>query len=63
MYITEIRTYGGNVCTNFCGLNELEDSVDYKSFTIVSIDSLFLYEIKYCLQVYLGNFDHKIVNK
>ena len=34
------------VYTNFCGLNTLEDGVECKSFTIISIDSLLVYEKK-----------------
>ena len=39
-----------------------EDVVEYKSFTIISIDSLLVYESKYYLQVYFGNCAHKIVS-
>ena len=38
-----------------------EDVVEYKSFTIISIDSLLVYESKY-LQVYFDNCAHKIVS-
>ena len=38
-----------------------EDVVEYKSFTIISIDSLLVYESKYYLQVYFDNCAHKIV--
>ena len=43
-----------------CGL---EDDVECKSFAIVSIDSLLVYEYKYYLQVYLDNCAYKIVHK
>ena len=43
-----------------CGL---EDDVECKSFAIVSIYSLLVYEYKYYLQVYLDNCAHKIVDK
>ena len=39
-----------------------EDVVEYKSFTIISIDSLLVYESKYYLQVYFDNCAHKIVS-
>ena len=32
-------------------------------FTVISIDSLFLYKNKYYLQVYLDNCAYKIVSK
>ena len=38
-----------------------EDGVECESFTIVSIDSLLVYESKYYLQVYLDNCAYKIV--
>ena len=44
---TKIRTYGNKVCTTFCGLNVLEDYIECKSFTVISIDSLLVYESKY----------------
>ena len=37
--------------------------LEYESFTVISIDSLLLYESKYCFQVYLDNCTYKIVNK
>ena len=49
---TKRRTYGDNVCTNFCGLNVREDDIEFESFTVISIDSLLVYENKYYLQVY-----------
>ena len=38
----KIRSYGGKVNTNFCVLNVPEDGVGCESFTIISIDSLFV---------------------
>ena len=32
-----------------------KDDIERKSFTVISIDSLLLYENKYYLQVYLDN--------
>ena len=58
-----IRTYGDRVYTNFCGLNMLEDDIECECFTVISIDSLLVYENKYHLQVYLHNCPYKIVNK
>ena len=40
---------------NFRGLNVPEDGVVCESFTIISIDSLLVYENKYFLQVYGDN--------
>ena len=57
---TKIRAYGDNVYTNFGGLNELEDDIECKLFTV--IESLLCYESKYCLQLYLENSAYKIVD-
>ena len=57
---TKIRTYDGKVFTNFCGLNMPEDDLEYKSFTVISIDSLLVCEKKSYLQIYLDNFAYKI---
>ena len=43
---TKIKTYGDKVYTNFHGLNISEDGVECKSFTIISIDPLFVYDKK-----------------
>ena len=40
----KIKTYGDKVCTNFCGLNVSEDDIECKPFTVISIDSLLVYE-------------------
>ena len=42
---TKIRMYDVKVYINFHGLNVPEDSVECKSFAIISIDSLLVYEI------------------
>ena len=60
---TKIRTYDNKVYTNFCALNVLEFDMECESFTVISIDSLLVYENKYYLQVYLDNCADKIVNK
>ena len=46
---TKIRTYGDKVYTNFRGLNVPEDDIERESFTVISIDSLLLYDEKYYL--------------
>ena len=58
---TKIRTCGDKVYTRFCGLNVLEDGVECESFTIISVDSIFVYQSKYYIQVYLDKFAYKIV--
>ena len=40
-----------------------EDGVGCEFFTVISIDSLLVYENKYYLQVYLDNRAYKIVGK
>ena len=40
-----------------------EDDIECESSTVISIDSLLVYENKYYLQVYLDNYVYKIVNK
>ena len=58
---TKIRTFGDKVYTNFRGLNVAEDDIECESFTVISIDSLLVYDKKNYLQVYLDNY--KILNK
>ena len=41
---TKIRTYVNKVYTNFRGLNVPEDDIEFESFTIISIDFLFVYK-------------------
>ena len=60
---TKIRTCGDRVYTNFRGLNVPEDDMEWEFFTVISIDSLLVYEKKYYLQVYLDDYAYKIVNK
>ena len=43
----KIRTYGGKVYSNFRGLNVSEVDIECESFTVISIDSLIVYESKY----------------
>ena len=60
---TKVRTSGDKVYTNFRGLNVPENDTECESFTVISIDSLLVYENKYYLQVYLDNCAYKIANK
>ena len=60
---TKIRTYCHNVYTNFHDLNVAEDNIECESFTVISIDSLLVYENKYCLEVQLDNGAYRTVNK
>ena len=52
-----------NFCTNFRDINVPEDDVECKSFTVTSIDSLFIHQNKYYLQVYLDNCAYKTIGK
>ena len=45
----KIRTYSNKVYTNFHGLHVPENRVECESFTIISVDSLLVYENKYYL--------------
>ena len=60
---TKMRKNGDQVYTNFRGLTVSEDGVVCESFTIISIDSLLVYQNKYYQQVYLDNCAYKIVDK
>ena len=60
---TKIRTYGDKVYTILRDLNVPEDDIQSESFTVISIDSLLVYDNKYYLQVYLDNCAYKVVNK
>ena len=46
---TKIKTYDDEVYTNFRGLNVPEDGVVCESFTVISIDSLLVYDNKFNL--------------
>ena len=59
----KIRTCEDQVYINFRGLNVPEDDIECESFTIISINSLPVYENKCCMQVYLDNCAYEIVNK
>ena len=58
---TKIGTYGDKVYTNFWDLNVSENKVVCNSFTVISIDSLLVYDNSYYLQVYLDNCTYKTV--
>ena len=60
---TKITTYGDKVYTNFHGLDVPEDDIECESFSVISIDSLFVYENKYYPQVYLDNRAYRISSK
>ena len=60
---TNVRTCTDKVYTNFCALNVPEDDKECESFTVISIDSLLVYENKYCLLVYLDSCPCKIIEK
>ena len=47
---TKIRTFSDKINTNVCGLNVPEDDMECESFTIISIDSLLVYNKKNYLQ-------------
>ena len=59
---SKVRTYVYKD-TNSCGLNVPEDDIVCGPLTVISIGSLPIYENKYYLQVYLGNFAYKIVDE
>ena len=56
---TKIGTYGDKVHNNFCSLNVPEDVVECESY----IDSFLVYDNKFYLQVCLGNYAYKNVEK
>ena len=60
---TKIRTYDDKVYIYFRGINVPEDDIKCESFTVISVDSLPVYENTYYLQAYLDNCDYKIANK
>ena len=40
-----------------------EDNTECESFSVISIDSLLVYDNKYYLQLYIDNCTYKTVNK
>ena len=51
------------IFTNFRGLNVPGNDIECEFFSVISIDSLLVYDCKYYLQLYLDNCTYKIVNK
>ena len=45
------KSFGYKVYTHFHGLKVSEDDIEWESFTVVSIDSLLVYENKYYWKV------------
>ena len=60
---TRIRISGDKVYANYLVLNVPKDDIESKSFEVICIDSLLVYENKYYLQVYLDNCANEIINK
>ena len=60
---TRIRAYGNKVYTNFRDLNVSEYDIECESFSVISNNSLLVYNEKYFLQVFLDNCAYKVVNK
>ena len=63
---TKIRTFDDENYTNFLSLYTPEDNIECESFTVISIDSLFVYAniiCKYYLQVYLKSCADKVAGK
>ena len=63
VYDDRYRTYGDKFYSNFRGLNMPEDDKACESFTVISINSLLVYDKKYYLRVYLDNCTHTTLNK
>ena len=57
---TKVRTFRDKVYTDYT--NVPEDGVEFNFFTIISIDSLLVYDGKYHLQLYLDKCVYKVVN-
>ena len=60
---TKLVTCGDKVSANFHGLNMPEVTMEWKSFTVVSVDLFACVRKKYYLQVYLDNCAYNIENK
>ena len=58
-----ISSNSDKVHTNFGGWNMPRDNVECEHFTIISIDSLLVWENKYCLQIYLDKCVYKKSSK
>ena len=62
-YIKTKKTYGDKVYTNFRGLSLSKDDIEYESLTVISIESLLVYENKYFWQIDLDKCACKIAKK
>ena len=60
---SKLRTYGDKVYPNVHDLNMTEGDIECEYFTVMSIDSLLVYENKYYAQEYLDNCAYKIIYK
>ena len=60
---TKVKTYHNKVHFKIRGLNVSQDDIEGESFTVISIDSLLVYEDKCYLQVYLDKHAYKTANK
>ena len=60
---TKIRTYDDKVHTNFGALTMPKSDMELEFFTVISDESLLVYESKYYMQVYLNNCAYNIANK
>ena len=58
----KIRRYGDKVYSNFWRLDVLENGVEYKYFTVISISSWLVYDSKYYLQIYLDNCAYNVAD-
>ena len=58
----KIKAHGDTVHTNFRDLNLPENWTESKSFIVVFIDSLLVYDNRNYLQVYLDNCAYNIVD-
>ena len=60
---TKIRTCSDTVYTKLHSINVPEYGAECKSFTIICIDLLLVYDNGYYLQVYLDNYASEIIDK
>ena len=60
---TKIKTYGDKVYTNFRGLSVPKDDIECESLTVISIESLLVYENKYFWQIDLDKCYYNIAKK
>ena len=60
---TKIKKYGDKVYTNFRGLSVPKDDIECESLTVISIESLLVYENKYFWQIDLDKCYYNIAKK